>query len=231
MQLPGDDPLARHSLSPGELKALLVAERGADPFFAYRDASAQLMIFVLGNDSRVVTIGRHEETDLSVAWDREVSGLHAELQCLGGVWTIADDDLSTNGTYLNSERIRGRRRLHDADRVRVGQTVLAFNAVRFPPTDKTTAAGPAATIPHVTDSQRRVLVALCRPAPTSGSFSPLASNDEIARDLFLSVDAVKMHLRTLYARFELGDMPPNQKRARLADLAMRYGIVNSRDLS
>ncbi|MGZ4182186.1 MAG: FHA domain-containing protein [Solirubrobacteraceae bacterium] len=42
--------------------------------------------------------------DVSIGWDAEVSGLHAELQAFSGEWTIVDDGLSTNGTYVNGSR-------------------------------------------------------------------------------------------------------------------------------
>ena len=48
--------------------------------------------------------------------------------------------------------------------------------------------------------------------------------------MFLSVDAVKTHLRTLFQRFEIGDLPQNQKRARLVECAFQWGLVSERDL-
>jgi pSer/pThr/pTyr-binding forkhead associated (FHA) protein len=33
---------------------------------------------------------------------------------------------STNGTYVNGERVSGRRRLHEGDVLQVGDTELAF---------------------------------------------------------------------------------------------------------
>jgi hypothetical protein len=49
--------------------------------------------------------------------------------------------------------------------------------------------------------------------------------------VFLSVDAVKMHLRTLFGKFELGDLPQNQKRAKLAETALQFGAITHRDLA
>ena len=39
-----------------------------------------------------------------------------------------------------------------------------------------------------------------------------------------------MHLRTLFARFELSELPQNRKRARLAELALEFGLVSRREL-
>jgi DNA-binding NarL/FixJ family response regulator len=94
----------------------------------------------------------------------------------------------------------------------------------------TIASAHPASLPKLTDTQRRVLIALCRPYQDAGSFATPASNREIAGELFLTVDAVKMHLRSLFARLELTGLPQNQKRARLAECALRLGLVTQRDL-
>ena len=60
-----------------------------------------------------------------------------------------------------------------------------------------------------------MLVALCRPLKDSAYAAP-ATNKDIADEVHLSVDAVKAHLRVLFERFGLDDLPQNQKRARLA---------------
>lgn len=224
------DPLAPHSLAPRELKEVLAAERAGQPFLAFRDEQGQLALFVLGREPRTSTIGRRSEMDLSIPWDGQVSGLHTELLCLGGEWTIADDGLSTNGTYVGGQRISGRQRLRDGDRIRVGATILAYNAAQAAPGGTTVAAGEVAVLPRLTDAQRRVLIALCRPYRDGGSFATPASNQQIADELFLSIEAVKMHLRNLFAKFDLGELPQNQKRARLAERALQLGLIIQRDL-
>lgn len=218
-------------MAPRDLKQLLDAERAAEPFLAFRDGDAQLRLHVLRRGSETYTLGRRGEADVSLPWDSEVSGLHAELHHLGGEWTIVDDGLSTNGTFVNGERISGRRRLQDGDRIRVGRTVLAYNAAAAPSRGATIVASDALSAPTLTEAQRRVLVALCRPYRDGGSFATPASNQQIAGELFLSVDAVKMHLRTLFNRFELSELPQNQKRARLAERALALGLVSARDLA
>ena len=34
-------------------------------------------------------------------WDSEISRVHAALERIGDDWTVVDDGLSHNGTYLN----------------------------------------------------------------------------------------------------------------------------------
>lgn len=223
------DPLARHSLSAAELKELLAAERTGQAMFAFRDEQGSLRMLSASALGETSTIGRRAEMDLSIQWDSEVSGLHAELHRLGGEWTIVDDGLSTNGTYVNGERVSGRQRLRDGDRIRIGQTVLAYKAAQATIAQQTVAAGAPPSV-ELTDTQRRVLIALCRPY-RDGSFATPATNQQVADEVFLSVDAVKMHLRTLFAKFELGQLPQNQKRAKLAENALQFGVISHRDIA
>lgn len=78
---------------------------------------------------------------------------------------------------------------------------------------------------RLTDTQLGILAALCRPISSGNQFATPATNQEIADEAFLSVDAVKDHLRTLYRKFAIEDLPQSQKRARLVELAIEGGYV------
>ena len=229
-QAGGADPLAPHAASAGELKELLATERLGEPFLALRDQQEKLWLYVLVHGTERHTLGRRSEMDLSVPWDSEISGVHAELQCLGGEWAIVDDNLSRNGTYVNGERVSGRRRLRGGDRIRIGRTVIAYNAADAPAVAETVSAGNRPALKQLSDTQRRVLIALCRPYRDGGAFATPATNQQIADEVFLSVDAVKTHLRTLFGKFELNDLAQNQKRARLAECVFQLGMISQRDL-
>jgi pSer/pThr/pTyr-binding forkhead associated (FHA) protein len=212
-----------------ELKAVLDAERAGHPFLLYRDAAGGQQLVVLDDPARSVTLGRGAQTDLTLDWDQEVSAVHAELHCAGGQWTLADDGLSSNGTYLNGNRISGRLRLRDGDQVRLGRTVLVYRSSTAEPTPGTLIAGDLPTVERLSDTQRRVLIALCRPYREGGSFATAATNQQIAEEVFLSVHTVKTHLRALFAKFGLDELPQNQKRVRLAECAVQSGLVSQRD--
>ncbi|MGW0175099.1 FHA domain-containing protein [Rhodococcus sp. NPDC003322] len=184
----------------------------------------------LSPDRPRVIVGRSTEAELSLPDDDEVSRIHAVLEYVGGHWTIVDDGLSRNGTYVNGDRITGRRRLRPGDSVRVGGTALTFQEFGGVADDATMVAGSAPNVRALTQTQRSVLVALCRPYKHGVSFSNPASNQQIAEELFLTVDTVKAHLRTLFGKFGVEDLPQNQKRVALAERALHSGIVTSHDL-
>jgi pSer/pThr/pTyr-binding forkhead associated (FHA) protein len=139
-----------------------------------------------------------------------------------------DDGLSTNGTFCNDERLRSRRRLQDGDQLRFGRTIVAFRAPAVGAAHTTALAGDAPGV-TLTDTQRAVLIALCRPLRESAFATP-ATNQQISGQVFLGVDAVKVHLRALYRKLGIEDLPQNQKRARLVELAFHHGLISERDL-
>jgi hypothetical protein len=200
------------------------------PFLAYRDQLEALQIFPLPASGRPRTLGRHAEMDLVIDWDSQVSSIHAQLQRYGSEVTIADDGLSTNGTYLNAKRVVGHARLRDRDCIRVGRTVLAFRGGGWSPTQATAAAIDAPEGIKLTDTQRKILVALCRPLVSGTVVATPATNQQIASEVHLGLDAVKTHLRKLFVKFDLGDLRQNQKRAKLAEYAVRQGLVTQRDV-
>lgn len=64
-----------------------------------------------------VALGRHHSNDVPLA-SRKVSNYHAEILNEGDGWLLRDLG-STNGTYVNDEKIH-HRRLKDGDRIRIG---------------------------------------------------------------------------------------------------------------
>ena len=88
---------------------------------------------------------------------------------------------------------------------------------------------PAPVVP-ITPAQRRVLIALCRPYKGGASFATPATNPQIAEELFLSVAAVKSHLRSLTRAFGVDELPQQEKRQKLVALALQLGVVRDRDL-
>jgi ATP/maltotriose-dependent transcriptional regulator MalT len=208
--------LGPHGSSPSELHERLEAERRATPFLEFRDQDGAQRLLPLASEE--LTIGRAAVSGLPLAWDHQVSRAHASLECIDGTWTVLDDGRSTNGTYVNEERVSGRRRLRHLDVIRVGGTRLRFHD----PAEREivlTEIASAAVAPPLTAAQRRVLEALC------GRSDGPASNEEIADELHLSVDTVKTHMRALFEAFHLAAAPPYRKRFELARKAVESGLA------
>ncbi len=189
-------------------------------FLFYRDLDGRQQLYELLEGTPRVTIGRRPSCDVALPWDDHVSRVHAELVRMGDDWVVCDDGLSHNGTYVNGERVRNRRRLAAGDVLQVGAIALSVGqAERAPTSVPTRSAKPGGEVRAVTAAQRRLLEVLCRPLLEGGGATP-ASNREIADELAISVDTVKGTLSALFERFELTGLPQNAKRATLAARAL-----------
>jgi pSer/pThr/pTyr-binding forkhead associated (FHA) protein len=184
----------------------------------------------LSADNPRLTVGRSPQADISFPDDHEVSRLHAALEWMGMHWTVVDDGLSRNGTYINGERLTGRRSLRHGDTIRVGSSLLTFHDFAGLGDDATRLAAEMPDAASLTATQRSVLISLCRPYKHNVAFANPSSNQQIATEVFLSVDAVKTHLRVLFAKFGVETLPQNQKRVRLAERALQSGAISQRDL-
>ncbi|MGH8574827.1 MAG: FHA domain-containing protein, partial [Gammaproteobacteria bacterium] len=199
-----------HLSAAAELKARIEAERHGTPFLIYRDDRGGQVLVALQGRGPHVTIGRRRDNDVALAWDAQVSRMHAGLEPRGTEWTLVDEGLSRNGSFVNGERVTGRHRLRDGDVVRVGRTQIAYRMPESPDSRPTVAAAGRAELPALTDMQRSVLTALCRPYKETELATP-ATNQQIADELVVSVDAVKSNLRALFGAFGVDDLPQNQK--------------------
>ncbi|MGO9957965.1 MAG: FHA domain-containing protein [Solirubrobacteraceae bacterium] len=196
----------------------------------YRDGSDIQRIIQLGGALERVTIGRRAANDVPLEWDVEVSRTHAELERLGDEWVVIDDGLSSNGTFVNGVRIRGRRRLRDRDELKVGATVIAFCAPARGGSLMTFVPEQLQRAPRLGASQRAVLVALARPYGNSSGFATPATNKDIAAEVVLTVNGVKSIMRTLFAKFGVEGLPRGEKRARLVERALQIGAISEDDL-
>ena len=222
-------PIAAHASSPADLRARIEAEKQGRPFLLYRDTLGTQHIYALPAEGAAV-VGRRLENDVALEWDTEVSRVHARLEKIGGDWTVMDDGISRNGSWINGERVTGRRRLRDGDALRFGTTVVAFIQPGERESEATVSGHEPTPGSDLTEQQRRVLLALARPFKDPAGLATPATNKEIADEVFLSVDAVKGHLRVLFQKFGVQDLPQNQKRAQLVWRAFRSGTISATNL-
>lgn len=219
-------PHALHRATPAELKERIEAERRERPFLLYRDGDEAQRIVDLGGAPGRVTIGRSPTNDLALSWDAEVSRVHASLERVGDEWTFVDDGRSHNGSFIDGERVSGRRRLRDGDAIALGRTMLVFRSPSGRESLRTATSQQRAA-PKISEAQLRVLTALCRPYG-EGAYAVPASNKQIADELVIGVETVKTHMRALFDAFELGELPQHHKRAALAQRALQTGLVSPR---
>jgi pSer/pThr/pTyr-binding forkhead associated (FHA) protein len=206
-------------------------QTAADPFVVLREPTGRQVTVELDGSRDAVTIGRRAEADVALPWDREVSRLHAELRRVAGEWTITDDGLSQNGTFVNEVRLVGRRRLGDGDLIRVGRTRLTFR-------DPAAAAGLLTLLPGelnaasaFSDQQHAVLRELCRPLAQDGDGVVPATDEAIAAGLGIPVDTVASEMEAFYGVFGLQDVEPAEARVTVARMALGSGIVSFEDLT
>lgn len=104
---------------------LFEAARAADPMANYLvvlDGAAPRRRLEIGAEP--ITIGRGL-TQTVVCDDRDVSRQHARVSLINGVVTVEDLN-STNGTFVDEERIAGAVPLKDGARIRLGGQLLKY---------------------------------------------------------------------------------------------------------
>jgi hypothetical protein len=111
--------------SPRDLQALIRAEREATPFLHWRDGDGVQQILMLPRTGERVTIGRRSDKSVSLHWDGEVSRNHALLDPVGDSWTLVDEG-SSNGSFVNGDRIAGRHPLGDRETMCFGNTRVSY---------------------------------------------------------------------------------------------------------
>ncbi|HXS46926.1 MAG TPA: FHA domain-containing protein [Solirubrobacterales bacterium] len=216
--------------SAPELKAQIEAERGGRPFLVFRDGAGEQRIVVVEAGTAALWVGRGESADLRLDWDEEVSALHAQIEVVRDECTLLDDGLSRNGSFVGEQRVDGRRRLRDGDTLRFGRTAVLFRRPGEGAPEATVAASEVPAAATISPGQRRVLLALCRPFKDEAPFATPATNQAIADELHLSVDAVKTHMRALFEKLGVEDLPQNRKRVALVERALLSGVLSRREL-
>jgi pSer/pThr/pTyr-binding forkhead associated (FHA) protein len=214
---------------PGDAAGRWQWDGAEGPVLVYRDDTGAQRFFPLAGRTGA-TIGRSSGCDVQLAWDERVSRVHAALDLVGSDWTLVDDGLSRNGTFLNGDRLTGRRRLRDGDTFVLGSTSFRFRDTNRGTTQLTKVGEQLVTSASLSPTQRQIVTALCRPYKHDDPYATPASNQQIADELFLSVDAVKTQLRLLFQKFQIEDLPQNQKRVKLVERVLGLGLISRRDL-
>lgn len=211
-----------------EVEARAEAERAGHPFLLYRDGDGNQRLFVFDPGSVNASVGRVAPSDLLLDWDVRVSRLHARFERAQDGWEVIDDGLSRNGTLVNDELVSGRCRLRDGDTLRFGSTTVTFRAPPGEPPARAHSGEPPATV-RLSTTQRRVLMALCRPCTAGRRSADPATDQQIADQLFISAAAVRTHLSVLCAKLGVEPLPGDETRVLLVRRAFADGLIPERD--
>ena len=100
------------------------AGRGVVSFVVIEPKDHRGQTFVLSN---VLSIGRVEDNDIVITDDSFISSHHARIEVRPeGVWVV--DLQSTNGSFVNGQRLASERSVRKGDRIQVGSTVLEMHS-------------------------------------------------------------------------------------------------------
>jgi predicted component of type VI protein secretion system len=118
-------------------------------------------------DGDRLTVGSDPPSDL-VADLHGLSRVHAAFERYGEAWSVRDLG-SRNGTFVNGDRVIGERALHAGHEILLGDL-----RIRIKFHSSSTGARPTAVCSHppsLTQRERDVLVALCRPLLDGDAFT------------------------------------------------------------
>lgn len=80
----------------------------------------------LSQPQMIWTIGRDSHQSILPIQDRRLSRCHAAIRYIAGQGFFLIDLESSNGSFVNGERVRQMTQLRDGDRVRLGSVTFAF---------------------------------------------------------------------------------------------------------
>ena len=181
-----------------------------------------------GLEAGPVVVGRSGDCDLALETTTRSRVITRCSSSSARVWQIHDLG-SRNGTWINGARLAGERALHHDDTINVGRTRIVFRDRPVPA--QSSATSPLAAPPRLTPAQLRTLVELVRPVLKPDKPVPApATEEEIARRLFVSRSAVRQNLSALYDKFGIEDTGTHDRRLRLANEAIHRGSVRLGDL-
>jgi pSer/pThr/pTyr-binding forkhead associated (FHA) protein len=108
---------------------------------AYLEVEVGSRVNVVGLHAEAVSVGRSPDNSLALSDDDAVSRRHAVFERSALGWSVRDTG-SSNGTFVNGDRLHAAHSLSPGDRVVVGGTTITFRASEA--SQAASAAGPAA---------------------------------------------------------------------------------------
>ena len=117
-------PTAREGASGSGKRAKKSAAKGVSTFVVIEPKQHRGRTYIL---SSVLAIGRLEDNDIMINDDSFISSHHARIEVRPeGTWVV--DLGSTNGSFVNGQRVTEERSVRKGDRIQVGSTVLEMRS-------------------------------------------------------------------------------------------------------
>ena len=111
--------------------------------------------------------------------------------------------------------------------MKIGRTIIGFHQPGADGPGPTMVQGELSATPRFSEQQQRILRALCKPLFADGDgFNP-SSDLEVSDATGIAVEVVTQELDLLARLFGLEDMPRLERRAEVALLAVRSGLVGA----
>ncbi len=169
-------------------------------------------------------IGRDDAADIVLAdTSGELSRRHARITTADGN-PVVEDLGSTNGTFVNDERLLGRHALHSGDQIRVGASTLEFTAAEEPRAEAQVTRARAIPSPDVTRARR-----IPDPAPPPDlepTFAPAGADGQVR---ILSGPGAGATAPILGGSVTIGREPECELQVLDSEVSRRHAKVTVRD--
>lgn len=170
-----------------------------------------------------LTVGRADSNNLPIK-DDAVSRVHASVERVAGQYVLRDLG-SSNGTFVNGERIVADRTLHPDDEITVGHSRIVFRGAADDLAE--TLRIPVSAAVGLGD--RVTLIMLCRALATVGQPDEPITRRRLAESLSQSEKELEEQLEGLYSQLGL-DEESTRSPEGLAAEAIRQRVVVVGDL-
>lgn len=207
------------------------ADQAAHPALLFHDQAGVHHTVVLDPARAPVRIGRLDDNDVTLDWDREVSRHHAQLVPDDRCWWLRD--VSRNGSFVNGARIRAPQRLADGDAITLGTTAVVFRhptSRRQSPPDQTGETSLPRTgrrTVSLAAAEHEVLMALAGILDTSAVFDHAAAVAALSRRLGSPHATVDEALDSLCRQLAVAGLKMPDRLHRLVDRAAMLGLLGS----
>ncbi|MEH3055076.1 MAG: FHA domain-containing protein [Patulibacter minatonensis] len=191
------------------------------PYVVLPRSQDRLLVARVEPGARLV-VGRSREADLSLSFDPTVSSVHASMERHLDLLTVEDLGPSTNGTFVNGQKITGRVRLSDRDLVRFASTEVLVRCPVMDDAGRTIAMPPAIDWSRLTPTERRVVATLLELWPPEARLQRAPTTAQLGTALALGAETVRTHLKSIYAK--LRDFGVEPSREALAEAATESAL-------